>query len=193
MDRGYDSRGTFQQDLRRWIRRLYEQIGEFRERMKDGDENHLDKSTPIDFWKYAEAYARAGTVVKSDIGNKPYPEPAFYLFGQSIELSLKAFLLGQGIPIETLSSRAYGHDLQALLEKADEKRLDRQVHLYPKHRGAIILLSEPYLNRRLQYSRKELEKTYGLPDANLLEETAIKLVDILRRYCVNNSPTETES
>ena len=153
----------------------------------------MHKSTPLDFWKYAEAYARAGQVVKSDIGNKPYPEPAFYLFGQSIELSLKAFLLGQGIPIETLRSREFGHNIQALLEKADEKCLDRQVHLYKKHRGAIIVLSESYLNKRLQYSRKELEKTYGLPYVDLLEETATRLVDILRPYCERISPRKMGS
>ncbi len=150
----------------------------------------MQKNTPLDFWKYAEAYARAGQVVNSEFGNDPYPEPMFYLFGQSIELSLKAFLLGQGIPIETLSSRAYGHDLRALLEKADEKYLDQEVKLYLQDRGAIIVLSEPYLKRRFQYSRLELGKDYNLPYVDLLERTANRLVEILRPYCVRNSPTE---
>ncbi len=160
--------------------------------MKDGEENNLDKSTPLDFWKYAEAYAKAGQVVNSKFGNDPYPEPTFYLFGQSIELSLKAFLLGQEVPIKTLS-RAYGHDLQALLKKADEKCLDRQVHLYPKHRGAIIVLSEPYLQRRLHYSRRELGKAYPLPYVDLLEEAATRLVERLRLYCEQISPLKTGS
>ena len=49
-----------------------------------------DSSEPSDFLNYAETYARAGEAVKDAIGNSPYPEPIYYLFGQSIELSLIA-------------------------------------------------------------------------------------------------------
>ena len=120
MDRGYDNSETFQQDLLKWIRWLYKQIVELQRRMKDGEDNNLPKSTPVDFLNYAETYAKAGGAVNNAIGKDRYPEPIFYLFGQSIELSLKAYLLGQETPIKILSSRAYGHDLNALLDLASD-------------------------------------------------------------------------
>ncbi len=152
----------------------------------------MHKSTPLDFWKYAKAFARAGQVVNSEFGNDPYPEPMFYLFCQSIELSLKAFLLGQGIPIKTLKSNPYGHDLKSLLETADKKCLRREVRLYPVEHVAIQMLSKPYLQRRFQYSRLELGNSYDLPFIYYVERAATRLVEILHSYCVRNSPVKTE-
>lgn len=147
----------------------------------------MNKSTPLDFWNYANAFARAGEVVKRAIGDGPYPEPMFYLFGQSIELTLKAFLMGRGMPIETLSKKPYGHDLKCLLETARKKCLAQEVHLYPGERGAIQILSEPYLQRRFQYSRLELGKSYSLPVIYYVERAATRLVKILYPYCVRHS------
>ena len=53
---------------------------------------------------------------------QPLSLTAYYLLGHSIELSLKAFLLGRGVPIRTLRSKAYGHDLAALLHEARRRR-----------------------------------------------------------------------
>ena len=155
--------------------------------MQEREESNLPKSTPLDFWNYAKAFARAGAVVKCDIGNGPYLEPVFYLFGQSIELSLKAFLLGRGIPIGKLSRKPYGHDLRFLLKTADEHCLRQEIYLYPRDRGAIMVLSKPYLQRRFQYSRLELGTGYILPDVSFLERAANRLVYILRPYCEQNS------
>ncbi len=104
----------------------------------------MAKSTPLDFLNYAEAYARAGEAAKHAIGNDRYPEPIYYLFGQSIELSLKAYLVGQETPIKVLSSRPYGHDLNALWDLASEKGLFQNVHFYPGDHAAIRMLSTPY-------------------------------------------------
>ncbi len=158
----------------------------------DSEENNLHKSTPLDFWNYANAFARAGEVVKRDIGDGPYPEPMFYLFGQSIELSLKAFLLGRGMRIETLSRNPYGHDLKHLLETANKKDLRREVYLYPAEHAAIQILSKPYIQRRFQYSRLELGKSYELPFIYYVERAATRLVKLLHSYCVRNSPVTTE-
>ena len=83
----------------------------------------------------------------------------------------------------SLITKPYGHDLQFLLKKADEHCLRREIYLYPRDRGSIIVLSKPYLQRRFQYSRLELGKGYTLPDVSFLERAANRLVHILRHYC----------
>jgi len=151
----------------------------------------LYKSTPLDFWNYASAYTRAAEAAKDSISDGPYPEPMFYLFGQSIELSLKAFLLGRGMIIEELSRKPYGHNLKCLLETAYKKCLRREVHLYPGEKAAIQILSKSYLQRRLMYSRLELGKSYPLPYIYYVERTATRLVKLLYPYCVRNSPVKS--
>ena len=153
----------------------------------------MHKSTPLDFWNYADAYARAGEAVKDAIGEGPYPEPMFYLFSQSIEPSLKAFLLGRGMIIEHLRRNPYGHDLKSLLGTAYKEGLRQQIHLYPGEHAAIEILSEPYIQRRFQYSRLELGHSYPLPYIYYVERAATRLVMLLHRYCIWNSPVKTES
>jgi len=159
---------------------------------KDGEDNKLAKSTPLDFLNYAEAYARAGEAAKDAIGNDRYPEPVYYLFGQSIELSLKAYLMGQETPIKILSSRPYGHDRNALLDLATEKGLFQKDYLYPGEHGTIRVLSNPYSLRRFQYSRLELGKSYPHPYIYYVERAASRLVQIVRRYSEGNSPGKGE-
>ena len=54
---------------------------------------------------------------------QPAPLVAFYLIGHSIELSLKAFLLGRGVSVTVLKSKRFGHDLSALLVESRRRKL----------------------------------------------------------------------
>jgi hypothetical protein len=59
--------------------------------------------------------------------------PYYFLLGQSIELSLKAFLLGRGVPLKELRSRKYGHNLETLLDEARRRKLGLEVKLGGTH------------------------------------------------------------
>lgn len=106
--------------------------------------------------------------------------PAYYLWGHSLELSLKAFLLGRGVPIETLKSRNFGHDLKALLKEARKHRLGTEVPLDQKEIGVISLLSHDYAAKRFEYRETG---TYHLPYDFLTRRVAEKFVQLLKPYC----------
>ncbi|HEY4732448.1 MAG TPA: hypothetical protein VIH66_04300, partial [Gammaproteobacteria bacterium] len=112
--------------------------------------------------------------------------PALFLFGQSIELSLKGFLLGRGIPIQKLKDD-YGHDLCTLLSESRKRKLGLEVKLKPIDVGVIGLLGYEYLRKRYQYSRKELGVTMYIPLLDETENATFKLVRGLRGFCERTS------
>jgi hypothetical protein len=54
--------------------------------------------TPLGLWKRAKEFAEAAGVV-ADAARNQLSVPAYYLWGHSIELSLKAFLFDSGVPL----------------------------------------------------------------------------------------------
>lgn len=62
--------------------------------------------TPLGLWKRAKEFAEAAGVV-ADAARNQLSVPAYYLWGHSIELSLKAFLFDSGVPLQELK-RKYG-------------------------------------------------------------------------------------
>lgn len=112
---------------------------------------------------------------------------AYFLFGRSIELSLKAFLLACGMPISELAStkkRNYGHNLRALLEEAQRRNLENVIHLNQQEIGVINLLSFDYKEKRLEY--RVTGGRYHLPLIEVTEEVARKLVFSLKTFCTES-------
>jgi len=144
------------------------------------------KTTPFSLWMYAKEFADAGKIVRTNIGST-VSMPALFLFGQSTELSLKAFLLGRGISLDDLKNKPYGHNLKELLKEARRRRLGLEVKLKPVDLGVIGLLNYEYLPRRYQYSQKEKGDTMYVPTLELAEATAFKLVRGLYLYCGKHS------
>jgi len=106
--------------------------------------------------------------------------PYYFLIGQSIELSLKAFLLGRGVPLSELRSRKYGHNLHALAGEARRHRLGSDVKLKNAHFAVIQLLSIEYLDKRFQYIQTGI---MHLPEIQFAQEAADKLSSGLEDYC----------
>ena len=107
--------------------------------------------------------------------------PTYFLFSRSIELSLKAFLLGCGMTAKELRSHAFGHNLTALLGEAAKRRLHDLVPLEPVESGVVELLSQEYLGTHLGY--RISGDTYHLPLIEVTEEVARKLVGGLEEFC----------
>lgn len=145
----------------------------------------MNTSTPFDLWRYSDEFLRAGQIVKRSIATQ-VSMPALFLFGQSIELVLKGFLLGRGIPITRLKGR-YGHDLRKLLKEARKRKIGIEVKLEPVDLGVIELLGYEYLRKRYQYSQRELGETMYVPLPDEMEAAAVKLVRGLRNFCEKKS------
>jgi len=111
------------------------------------------RTTPIGLARYAHEFLEAALAVDDKMGQNKMiaPVPALYLIGHSIELSLKAYLLKQGVPLRQLRSWKFGHDLHALLRKAKELKLERLVKLDTPEEGAFELLHALYSTKQLEY------------------------------------------
>lgn len=129
-------------------------------------------TSPFGLLRFAEEYRAAALVVRQAKAGEIPPSPAYMLIGQSIELSLKAFLLARGVPLEKLAAKPFGHDLEALLREARRRRIDRLVPLHQFHDEAIQLVSPVYRRHEFRYI---VTGVRTLPKWEFLVHTAAEL------------------
>lgn len=127
------------------------------------------------FWRRAKEFAEAANVVAEAAGDQ-VSLPAYYLWGHSIELSLKGFMIGHDITLRELKSKDLGHNLRALWRKAKSLGIEQEIHLYRKEIGTILLLSEDYAEKKFEYAEAG---EYKLPFIYLTKRTADRLVSLL--------------
>ena len=113
------------------------------------------RTTPIGLARYSAEFLEAALAADDKMGRKPgfdivAPVPVMFLVGQSIELSLKSFLLFKGESLRRLRTH-YGHDLHRALRKAKEYGLLRDVPLSDDDVNIIELLDDLYSTKQLQY------------------------------------------
>ncbi|MBL6948734.1 MAG: hypothetical protein ISR51_08660 [Rhodospirillales bacterium] len=130
-------------------------------------------------WRYGNDFRKAANAVLSIYSDRVFM-PYYFLLGQSVELSLKAFLLGPGVSLKELRSRKYGHDLEALLVEARRHRLGIEVKLSSIDCAVIRLLNIEYLGKRFQYIQTG---TMQIPEVKLAQEVADKLSLGLEGFC----------
>jgi hypothetical protein len=140
-----------------------------------------ERTTPYGMWRYGNDFRRAANYVLIHEHSKFFM-PVYFLFGQLIELSMKAFLLARGTSMNVLRRKAYGHNLVALLEECKRRRIGRQVKLDVYDIAAIRILNLTYEPRRLQYIETGLMQ---LPETRLVHDVAEKLSVELENYCHN--------
>lgn len=150
------------------------------------------RTTAFGLLCYAKDYVEAAL----NVSNRPrscleemrhrISEPAYFLVGHSIELSLKAFLKGRGTALEELK-RSYGHDLEMLLKEAKRRKLGNEVKLSGKDAKAIHLLNQNYKPKRFEYivTGHKTGPKYGC-----IVDVAVKLVNGLRDYCYKRTFNE---
>jgi hypothetical protein len=106
--------------------------------------------------RYAYDYIDAARIVDKEIGRRPEyalvsPMPAYFLAMHGIELTLKAFLASQGVPIHQLGSKTLGHDLKACHRKAKELGLAEIFKTSESDETAMSLLVALNKNQGLRY------------------------------------------
>ena len=112
------------------------------------------RTTPLGMIRYAHEFMEAALAVDGKMGSKPgfeivAPIPALYLLGHSIELSLKAYLLSQGVTLRQV--RNLTHDLHACMRKAKELGLLRHAQFSSPEEGALEILNGLYSTKQLEY------------------------------------------
>lgn len=135
------------------------------------------RSTAHGFWRYSANYFQAGEAVRQSPG-RPLTMPALQLYGQSIELALKAFLLKRGVPLGTV--RTLSHRLDDAVRAARMRRLGTQVKLSREDVGLIVLLNANYALHRFRYIESGSTR---LPELEAIASVARRLVSGLERYC----------
>ncbi|HET7201224.1 MAG TPA: hypothetical protein VFI80_10485 [Burkholderiales bacterium] len=114
-----------------------------------------ERTTPIGLARYATEFFDAALAADDKLGKKEgyeiiAPIPVMFLVGQSIELTLKAYLLFKGVELRTLRKN-YGHELHRSLRKAKELGLYEIVKLSDEEERIVELLDSLYSTKQLQY------------------------------------------
>ena len=133
------------------------------------------QTTPLGLWNRAKEFAKAASIV-ADAAGEQVSLPAYYLWGHSIELCLKAFLFACGVPLRKLKIKELGHNLKALVDEAGRHNIKRKVHLNVRELGEIYVLNYEYMAKRFEYHETE---TYHLPSKDRTKRNAEKLVSLL--------------
>ena len=85
----------------------------------DEEECEKDRTTAIGLFHFAHSYAMSASALCDIKLHSTHPDsPIRYLYSHAIELYLKAYLLMNGITLDELRSRALGHRMSRLADKA---------------------------------------------------------------------------
>ena len=142
-------------------------------------------TTSYGLWRYGNDFYRAAVTLNENHNEQGFM-PFYSTIGQSIELSLKAFLLAKDIDIKTLSHE-YRHNLNKLISKSRELNLESIAKLNNAHIAAIDLMSDEYLKKKYHYIKTG---RIMLPENNLIIQAAHVLTINLETYCKENTKWE---
>lgn len=139
----------------------------------------MARSTPHGYWRFAANYLLAARTVEVKIHEEGQLFfPALQLYGITIELALKAFLLKRGLTLNQV--RSLSHDLAKALGLARKRKLGREVRLDRREVAAIHVLNINYSSHRLRYIVTGATKT---PELVYIERAAKELVLGLELLC----------
>jgi hypothetical protein len=127
-------------------------------------------TTPRGLHTHAVAFSAAAEAVHASKLSDPLPK--YFLWGRTIELALKSFLLAEGQPAKKL--KQLGHDLDALLHAAKERGISGLIGLDSIYCAIIQILNWDYLSKLFEY--RETGATYLLPDLTLTRQLVKRLL-----------------
>lgn len=108
------------------------------------------RSIPHGFWRFSANYLLAARTVEVKIHEEGQLFfPTLQLYGITIELGLKAFLLKRGLTLDQV--RSLSHNLTKALILARRHKLGREVKLDRREIAAIQILDINYSSHRLRY------------------------------------------
>lgn len=143
-----------------------------------------ERMGPLGLHMYASAYLDAARTLP--LPTVPFEPVRPFLVCHSIELGLKAFLSLQGAAMLELADGCFGHNLEAILQKADEKHLGMHVSITETHKAEIRKASLYYAGKVFEYPAigEALSAYPSMPVIDTLFEVATILVDSLRQQCL---------
>jgi hypothetical protein len=124
--------------------------------------------------RLAQEYDRASTQIGGAVPNTSFVR--YQLYGQAIELALKAFLISQGTTDNKL--RKIGHDLTTALKKAQSYDGFGSVGLSEADIGVITWLTANYKAKEFSYIRVGY---YSLPPLSAVSHVSNTLVGRMQR------------
>jgi hypothetical protein len=139
------------------------------------------QSTPFGFWRFASEYLLAARAVRSAHGDR-LAYPLLYLYGLSIELALKAFLLRRGDSLADV--KRLSHFLGRTLSRSRRRRLGREVKLSARQIAAVRILDVTYSSNQLRYIETGVTIS---PPIELVAEAAELVVLGLECYCTGHT------
>ena len=141
----------------------------------------LGNNTPHNFATLAEQFLRATKVLHQHDKEFGFPaRPTYFLAFQALELYLKAFLAGKGMPGKDLQRRI-GHSIRKALEEAKLQGLPLP-NIDDRWLQALLDLSDAYQSRTLQYRSNHR----GMA---VLPGDLIEFVNIVCRKCGYTPPS----
>lgn len=140
--------------------------------------------SPFGFFHYGKEFLDAAKGFKQSAYYSPAP---YFLYCRSIELVLKAFLLGKGVPKNDLPKRTLSHDLEKIFKKAQDLGLSEFVNITPEQEREIAKANRYYASKGFEYFEviKAVKAYPELPDLLLLEKISSELVSYLESFCLN--------
>ncbi|CDO36022.1 hypothetical protein [Novosphingobium sp. KN65.2] len=127
-----------------------------------------ERTTATGLFHFAHSYAASAiTLTEHQVRATHRDAPIRYLFAHAAELYLKAFCRLHGVPVRELSGRSLGHNLEALVDKANTLGLGAD----PKLCACLAAMNNAILHRYIVTgARRE-------PNLVDVRETCIKLND----------------
>lgn len=146
--------------------------------------------TPFGFFHYGKEFLDATKGLKQSARYSPVP---YFLYCRSIELVLKAFLLGKRVSKKDLPKKNLWHDLEKIVKKAQALGLSEFVNITPEQEREISKANKYYASKGFEYFEvTKAMKAYQEPPADLLllKKIASNLVTCrLESFCLNAEET----
>ncbi|MBL8207946.1 MAG: hypothetical protein JNM09_27175 [Blastocatellia bacterium] len=142
-------------------------------------------ASPRAFLVYAADFLNAHKSYKSA---KPFSPASYYLVCRSLELSLKAYLLANGVTRQEIKNqKMLGHDLQKLLQKAVTLKINSISSISPTQEQEIQKANGWYARKGFEYFELQnlVDGNETLPDMSVLIEIADQLIVDLKPLCLS--------
>jgi hypothetical protein len=135
----------------------------------------------IDLFRRAEEFLQAYRALPK---NTPPPDwPRYFLLCQSIELALKAYLVGHGTPASVLAKYPIGHRLQILMTGA----INAGLVIGPKARGEIEALDAAHAEHWARYPNPHAGGTKPVFIIDQFEPHVAELFDAVAKALFKSS------
>ena len=137
-----------------------------------------ERTTPLSLWSFARDFLDAARLVGVSSRHE-ISAPHYYLLGHATELTLKAFLLANGIAVHDLKKKI-GHDLEKAFDRAVEFNLSKHVTVTLEEEKSLRLLNTTYRPKEHEYVVTGFRE---LPRPALIVSLVEKVLDASQSMC----------